>query len=66
MKKLKRSRNNRSLSGVCGGLGEYFNVDPTIVRILFVIAALFSLGTMIIIYIALILIIPLDDGMIDV
>jgi phage shock protein PspC (stress-responsive transcriptional regulator) len=35
-KKLFRSRNNRMIGGVCGGLGEYFNVDPTLIRVVFV------------------------------
>ena len=35
-KKLYRSRSNRMLFGVCGGLGEYIGIDPTIVRLIFV------------------------------
>ncbi|MCC8013784.1 MAG: PspC domain-containing protein [Eubacterium sp.] len=67
MKKLKRSINNRVLAGVCGGFGEYFGIDPTLVRVLTVIAALFCFGTVIVIlYIILIFIIPPDDGIIDV
>ena len=38
-RKFKLS-NNRMLAGVCGGMGEYFNVDPTIVRIIVAIATL--------------------------
>lgn len=37
-RKLYRSRKNRVISGVCGGLGEYFNIDPVLVRVLFIIA----------------------------
>lgn len=33
MKKLTRSREHRMICGVCGGLGEYFGVDPTIIRL---------------------------------
>lgn len=40
MKKLYRSTTNRKIAGVCGGLGEYFGIDPTIVRIVFVLLAL--------------------------
>lgn len=40
MKKLYRSRNDKKIAGVCGGLGEYFNIDPTIWRIIFVILLL--------------------------
>ena len=32
-KKLYRSKTNKKLAGVCGGLGEYFNVDPTLIRL---------------------------------
>ena len=32
-KKLYRSRDNRMIAGVCGGIGEYFNVDPTLIRL---------------------------------
>lgn len=35
MKKLYRSRTDKKIAGVCGGLGEYFNIDPTIWRIVF-------------------------------
>ena len=36
-KRLYRSRNNKFIAGVCGGVAEYFNIDPTIVRILAVV-----------------------------
>ena len=36
-KKLYRSRTNKMLCGVCGGIGEYFNIDPTLIRLLFVL-----------------------------
>ena len=35
-RRLYRSRTNRKLAGVCGGLAQYFNTDPTLVRVLFV------------------------------
>ena len=37
MRRLYRSRSNRILAGVCGGLGEYLNIDPVIIRILAVV-----------------------------
>lgn len=40
MKKLYRSRTNRKIGGVCGGLSEYFNIDATIIRIIFVVLLL--------------------------
>ena len=38
-KRLYRSRDERMISGVCGGIAKYFNVDPTLIRLLFVIFA---------------------------
>jgi phage shock protein PspC (stress-responsive transcriptional regulator) len=43
-KKLYRSADNRWLAGVCGGLAQYFSIDPTVVRVIFVVLALFGLG----------------------
>jgi len=40
IKKVYRSKKNKMIAGVCGGLGEYFKVDPTIIRIIFVSAIL--------------------------
>ncbi|HJX35956.1 MAG TPA: PspC domain-containing protein [Dehalococcoidales bacterium] len=56
-KKLYRSRTDRKLVGVCGGLGKYFDIDPTIVRIVFV--ALLFCGTLgFWLYIAMAIIVP--------
>jgi phage shock protein C len=41
-RKLYRSRSERMIGGVCGGIGEYFGIDPTLVRLLFVVATLFG------------------------
>lgn len=41
-KRLYRSRTNRTVAGVCGGLAEYFNIDVTFVRLLFIVLALFG------------------------
>jgi phage shock protein C len=55
--KLYRSRDKRMIAGVCGGLGEYIGVDPTIVRLLFALGIF--LGTLTIwIYLVMMLIIP--------
>lgn len=40
MKKLYRSEKDRKIAGVCGGIGEYFGIDPTVVRIIFVLLLL--------------------------
>ncbi|TYQ16112.1 UNVERIFIED_CONTAM: phage shock protein C (PspC) family protein [Acetivibrio alkalicellulosi] len=56
-KKITRSRKNRVIEGVCGGLAEYFDIDATIVRLGFVISIFFG-GTGIIAYIVAALVIP--------
>ncbi len=56
-KRLYRSRNDRWLAGVCGGIGAYFNLDPTVIRVLFVLFSL-VIGGGLILYILLWLIIP--------
>ena len=43
-KQLYRSRDDRMIAGVCGGLGDYFDIDPTIIRLLFVFGA-FATGS---------------------
>jgi len=57
MKKLYRSRKERVIGGVCGGIGVYFGIDPTLTRIIWV-AALFMAGTGLMAYIVAWLIIP--------
>ncbi len=57
-KRLYRSLNNRMLCGVCGGLGEYFNIDPTLIRLLAVVIALFSCSAGVVAYIIAAIIIP--------
>ncbi len=52
-KKLYRSRTQKMIAGVCGGLAEYFTVDVSIVRILFVIGTLVTAGFGIIVYIVM-------------
>lgn len=59
-KRLYRSRSNQQIAGVCGGLAEYFNIDPTLVRLLFVAFALMG-GPGLIVYIAMAIIIPEED-----
>lgn len=59
-KHLYRSRNDRIISGVCSGLGTYLGVDPTVVRVIATLLLLMSFGTMILIYVVLALIIPLE------
>lgn len=55
-KKLYRSRTNKMLGGVCAGVAEYFNVDPTLIRLLWVLFAFTGAG--ILVYIIAWIIIP--------
>jgi phage shock protein C len=57
VKRLYRSRAERWLAGICGGLGKYFGIDPTVIRVLFVLFSL-VVGGGIIAYIILWIIIP--------
>ena len=56
-KKLYRSTTDRKIAGVCGGLGAYFDVDPTIIRIIWIALAL-GAGTGIIAYIIFWIVVP--------
>ena len=60
-KKLTRSRTDRTIFGVCGGIARYLNVDPTIVRLIWALVSLFSAGLGFIGYLVSALIIP-DEG----
>jgi len=60
MKKLTKSNTNKTISGVCGGIGEYFGMDPTLVRVIFAILSVFP-GSIVggaIVYIILAVIMP--------
>ena len=61
MKRLYRSKKERILGGVCAGLGEHLDVDPTVIRLIWAVVTLLSFGTGIIIYILAWIIIPEDD-----
>jgi phage shock protein PspC (stress-responsive transcriptional regulator) len=56
-KRLYRSRTDRKIAGICGGLGEYFGIDPVIFRIIWVILLL-GAGTGLLAYIIFWLIVP--------
>ena len=57
VKRLYRSRDNRMISGVCAGLAEYMDVDPTIVRLLAVLG-LFAGGATFWAYLVMMLVVP--------
>lgn len=56
-RRLYRSRSDRMVAGIAGGLGEYLNIDATIVRLLFVFFALAG-GPGLIVYIVMLLVVP--------
>jgi len=56
-KKLYRSQNDKIIAGVCGGLADYFDIDPTIIRLLFILVVAFG-GSGLLIYLILWLIMP--------
>lgn len=62
--KLRKSSTNKMLTGVCGGLGETFGIDPTMIRLAWAVLTVFA-GTGILLYIVASLIIPEDDGTVD-
>lgn len=58
MKKLTKSSQNAKISGVCAGIAEYFGVDPTLVRVGYLIFTFVGVGSPILLYFILALIMP--------
>ncbi len=58
MRRLKKSSNDSMLLGVCGGIAEYLGWDTTLVRIVFVLAAIFGFGSFALFYLILAVIMP--------
>ena len=56
-RKLYRSRTNRQVAGVCGGLAQYFNIDATLIRVLFILLAVLG-GSGLVLYLAMWIIVP--------
>ena len=56
-RKLYRSKTDRKLAGICGGLAQYFNTDATLIRVLFVVLAVLG-GSGLVIYAAMWIIVP--------
>ena len=63
-KRLYKSRNDKMIEGVCGGIASYFNMDPTLVRALYALITIFSVGVPgVIAYVLLAIIMPVEpDG----
>jgi len=59
-KQLTRSNSSRMLAGVCGGLGKFLDIDPTILRLAFVFGSFISGGTALVVYIVMAMVVPLE------
>lgn len=57
-KVLTRSKSNRMIAGVCAGLGDYLNIDPTVVRLLFVLGFFTFNGAMLLVYLIMAIVTP--------
>jgi len=62
MKKLYRSATDKKIAGVCAGIAEYFNIDPTIIRIIFVILLLPGGLPGVVPYVLLWILVPVAPG----
>jgi len=58
MNKLYRSKTDRKLGGICGGLGQFFAIDPTVIRVFYIISVFISSGAMAVAYVLLMFVIP--------
>ena len=56
-KKLRKSQTNKKICGICGGIGEYFNIDPTVVRLLWILFSVLG-GAGVLAYIIAAIVIP--------
>ena len=63
-KRVYKSRTDIKIDGVCSGIAKYFNIDPTIVRLIWVAAVLFG-GTGVIAYILCMILIPREPDVVD-
>jgi phage shock protein C len=59
-RKLVRSRTNSRIAGVCGGLAEYLDVDPTLIRLIFILLVIYA-GHGVLLYFVLWLLMPLQE-----
>jgi phage shock protein PspC (stress-responsive transcriptional regulator) len=57
-KTLTRSKSNRMVAGVCAGLGDYLNIDPTVIRLLFVLGFFTFNGAMLLVYLIMAIVTP--------
>ncbi|HRQ22667.1 MAG TPA: PspC domain-containing protein [Anaerolineales bacterium] len=57
-KTLTRSKSNRMIAGVCAGLGDYLNIDPTVIRLMFVLGFFTFNGAMLLVYLIMAIVTP--------
>jgi phage shock protein C len=57
-KRLYRSRSTRVIAGICGGLADFFSLDVTLIRLLFVLGVIFGFGSLLVVYIVMLFIVP--------
>ncbi len=57
-KRLYRSQTDKMIAGVCGGLAAYFEIDPVVMRLIFVFLLVFGIGPIILAYIILWIVVP--------
>lgn len=62
MKQLLRSRRDRVLAGVCGGIGEYFEIDSNVVRLVWILISLAGVVPGVLLYLLAWAVLPEDDG----
>jgi len=60
VKKLYRSSTDKMIAGVCGGLGKYLGLDPTLLRLMFALLVVFGVGSGVLVYLILMIVIPLE------
>ena len=64
-KSLYRTKEERKLSGVCGGIAMFLGIDPTIVRVIWVVLSIFNIFIGVLLYIICIFVIPIEPDYID-
>ncbi|MDP3565324.1 MAG: PspC domain-containing protein [Methanoregula sp.] len=62
MKRLYRSKARRMIGGVCGGLGDYLDVDPTVIRLAWAVLTLFTWGIFLLAYVVAWVLIPEEEA----
>jgi phage shock protein C len=62
VRKLYRSRTNRKLAGVIGGISQYIGLDASLLRVLFIISLFFTVGTPVILYMIFVFLVPNEEG----